>query len=79
MTNDFFTSVFLYFGNQLVSGHLATLKGAGLTLRESAQCPKEDEKAFQDRECGMVHQSSSWDHTKHIPWWELIMVFPGKN
>ena len=29
-------------------GHLATLKGAGLTLRESAQCPKEDEKAFQD-------------------------------
>merc|ERR1711975_100528 len=30
-------------------GHLATLKeGGGLTLRESAQCPKEDEKAFQD-------------------------------
>ena len=51
-----------------MSGHLATLKGAGLTLRESAQCPKEDEKAFQDRECGMVHQSSSWDHTKHISW-----------
>merc|ERR1712139_271617 len=30
-------------------GHLATLKeGGGLTLRESAQCPKDDEKAFQD-------------------------------
>merc|ERR1719498_142127 len=30
-------------------GHLGTLKkGGGLTLRESAQCPKEDEKAFQD-------------------------------
>merc|ERR1740127_363361 len=30
-------------------GHLATLKETGgLTLRESAQCPKEDEKAFQD-------------------------------
>merc|ERR1711939_1148193 len=30
-------------------GHLATVKeGGGLTLRESAQCPKEDEKAFQD-------------------------------
>jgi UDP-N-acetylglucosamine pyrophosphorylase len=30
-------------------GHLATLKSTGgLTLRESAQCPKEDEKAFQD-------------------------------
>merc|ERR1719287_183859 len=30
-------------------GHLATLKASGgLTLRESAQCPKEDEKAFQD-------------------------------
>merc|ERR1712110_1101249 len=32
-------------------GHLATLKSnGGLTLRESAQCPKEDEKAFQDTE-----------------------------
>eukprot|EP00747_Dinoflagellata_sp_TGD_P145655 gnl/TRDRNA2_/TRDRNA2_176607_c0_seq1.p1 gnl/TRDRNA2_/TRDRNA2_176607_c0~~gnl/TRDRNA2_/TRDRNA2_176607_c0_seq1.p1 ORF type:complete len:493 (+),score=128.76 gnl/TRDRNA2_/TRDRNA2_176607_c0_seq1:203-1480(+) len=30
-------------------GHLATLKKTGgLTLRESAQCPKEDEKAFED-------------------------------
>lgn len=30
-------------------GHLATMKaGGGLTLRESAQCPKDDEKAFQD-------------------------------
>jgi UDP-N-acetylglucosamine pyrophosphorylase len=30
-------------------GHLATVKeGGGLTLRESAQCPKEDEAAFQD-------------------------------
>merc|ERR1719197_1226375 len=30
-------------------GHLGTLKKTGgLTLRESAQCPKEDEKAFQD-------------------------------
>merc|ERR1712048_475080 len=30
-------------------GHLASLKeGGGLTLRESAQCPKEDEGAFQD-------------------------------
>merc|ERR1719506_987224 len=30
-------------------GHLATMKaGGGLTLRESAQCPKEDENAFQD-------------------------------
>eukprot|EP00429_Kryptoperidinium_foliaceum_P065738 CAMPEP_0176074086 /NCGR_PEP_ID=MMETSP0120_2-20121206/37021_1 /TAXON_ID=160619 /ORGANISM="Kryptoperidinium foliaceum, Strain CCMP 1326" /LENGTH=471 /DNA_ID=CAMNT_0017407775 /DNA_START=59 /DNA_END=1471 /DNA_ORIENTATION=+ len=30
-------------------GHLAMQKGSGiLTLRESAQCPKEDEKAFQD-------------------------------
>merc|ERR1719161_3282559 len=30
-------------------GHLATMKaGGGLTLRESAQCPKEDEAAFQD-------------------------------
>mmetsp|Transcript_18206 Transcript_18206/g.32493 ORF Transcript_18206/g.32493 Transcript_18206/m.32493 type:complete len:487 (-) Transcript_18206:87-1547(-) len=30
-------------------GHLATLKSTGgLTLRESAQCPEEDEKAFQD-------------------------------
>merc|ERR1719155_293666 len=30
-------------------GHLATLKKTGgLTLRESAQCPPEDEKAFQD-------------------------------
>jgi len=30
-------------------GHLGTLKASGgLTLRESAQCPKEDEKAFQD-------------------------------
>eukprot|EP00929_Paragymnodinium_shiwhaense_P086943 TRINITY_DN4729_c0_g1_i2.p1 TRINITY_DN4729_c0_g1~~TRINITY_DN4729_c0_g1_i2.p1 ORF type:complete len:526 (-),score=197.89 TRINITY_DN4729_c0_g1_i2:427-2004(-) len=30
-------------------GHLGTLKATGgLTLRESAQCPKEDEKAFQD-------------------------------
>jgi len=30
-------------------GHLGTMKvGGGLTLRESAQCPKEDEKAFQD-------------------------------
>merc|ERR1712048_124173 len=30
-------------------GHLASLKeGGGLTLRESAQCPKEDEAAFQD-------------------------------
>merc|ERR1719326_1616351 len=30
-------------------GHLATVKaGGGLTLRESAQCPPEDEKAFQD-------------------------------
>merc|ERR1719487_3050694 len=30
-------------------GHLATLKETGgLTLRESAQCPKEDEKAFED-------------------------------
>merc|ERR1712130_118004 len=30
-------------------GHLATMKsGGGLTLRESAQCPKEDEKTFQD-------------------------------
>merc|ERR1712139_295129 len=30
-------------------GHLATVKeGGGLTLRESAQCPKEDEGAFQD-------------------------------
>jgi len=30
-------------------GHLATLKESkGLTLRESAQCPPEDEKAFQD-------------------------------
>merc|ERR1740130_1729760 len=32
-------------------GHLAIRKeGGGLTLRESAQCPKEDEKAFQDTE-----------------------------
>merc|ERR1719389_863964 len=30
-------------------GHLAVLKETGgLTLRESAQCPEEDEKAFQD-------------------------------
>jgi UDP-N-acetylglucosamine pyrophosphorylase len=30
-------------------GHLATMKsGGGLTLRESAQCPKEDEEKFQD-------------------------------
>eukprot|EP00929_Paragymnodinium_shiwhaense_P086054 TRINITY_DN4652_c0_g2_i1.p1 TRINITY_DN4652_c0_g2~~TRINITY_DN4652_c0_g2_i1.p1 ORF type:complete len:500 (+),score=147.78 TRINITY_DN4652_c0_g2_i1:99-1502(+) len=30
-------------------GHLATVKETGgLTLRESAQCPPEDEKAFQD-------------------------------
>jgi UDP-N-acetylglucosamine pyrophosphorylase len=30
-------------------GHLATMvEGGGLTLRESAQCPKEDEAAFQD-------------------------------
>merc|ERR1711959_180601 len=30
-------------------GHLATMKAnGGLTLRESAQCPKDDEKAFQD-------------------------------
>jgi len=30
-------------------GHLAKMKdGGGLTLRESAQCPPEDEKAFQD-------------------------------
>merc|ERR1719247_1370389 len=30
-------------------GHLAVLKeSGGLTLRESAQCPKEDEGAFQD-------------------------------
>merc|ERR1719408_309004 len=30
-------------------GHLARMKeGGGLTLRESAQCPKEDEGAFQD-------------------------------
>merc|ERR1711976_875628 len=30
-------------------GHLATMKSTGgLTLRESAQCPKDDEKAFQD-------------------------------
>jgi UDP-N-acetylglucosamine pyrophosphorylase len=30
-------------------GHLATMvEGGGLTLRESAQCPKEDEGAFQD-------------------------------
>jgi len=30
-------------------GHLAKKKeGGGLTLRESAQCPKDDEKAFQD-------------------------------
>merc|ERR1719157_181564 len=30
-------------------GHLATLKeGGGLTLRELAQCPKEDEPAFED-------------------------------
>merc|ERR1712050_192342 len=30
-------------------GHLATKKAdGGLTLRESAQCPPEDEKAFQD-------------------------------
>jgi len=30
-------------------GHLATMKtGGGLTLRESAQCPEADEKAFQD-------------------------------
>jgi len=30
-------------------GHLAVMKeGGGLTLRESAQCPPEDEKAFQD-------------------------------
>merc|ERR1711971_1221939 len=30
-------------------GHLATsLQTGGLTLRESAQCPKEDEAAFQD-------------------------------
>merc|ERR1719265_2430457 len=30
-------------------GHLATKKtDGGLTLRESAQCPKEDEAAFQD-------------------------------
>jgi len=30
-------------------GHLATMKeGGGLTLRESAQCPEAEEKAFQD-------------------------------
>merc|ERR1719181_323303 len=30
-------------------GHLGTVKATGgLTLRESAQCPDEDEKAFQD-------------------------------
>merc|ERR1712187_591139 len=30
-------------------GHLASLKSTGgLTLRESAQCPQQDEKAFQD-------------------------------
>merc|ERR1712072_1151801 len=30
-------------------GHLATMKSnKGLTLRESAQCPPDDEKAFQD-------------------------------
>merc|ERR1719359_482951 len=30
-------------------GHLATMKkNGGLTLRESAQCPESDEKAFQD-------------------------------
>ena len=38
----------LFFSSSLPSGHLAVLKGGGLTLRESAQCPKEDEKAFQD-------------------------------
>merc|ERR1719359_2028002 len=32
-------------------GHLAKSKATGgLTLRESAQCPKDDEKAFQDTE-----------------------------
>merc|ERR1719245_342057 len=31
-------------------GHLATKKDGGLTLRESAQCPKEDEKAFENTE-----------------------------
>merc|ERR1712032_912171 len=29
-------------------GHLGTMANGGLTLRESAQCPPEDEKAFQD-------------------------------
>merc|ERR1719238_1925627 len=29
-------------------GHLAKTKEGGLLLRESAQCPDEDEKAFQD-------------------------------
>jgi len=29
-------------------GHLARLRGGGLVLRESAQCPPEDEAAFQD-------------------------------
>merc|ERR1719159_1924786 len=29
-------------------GHLAMSKKGGLLLRESAQCPEEDEKAFQD-------------------------------
>merc|ERR1719161_277208 len=28
-------------------GHLATKKDGGLTLRESAQCPPEEEKQFQ--------------------------------
>lgn len=29
-------------------GHLARVRGGGLILRESAQCPKEDEASFQD-------------------------------
>merc|ERR1719482_2413185 len=48
-------------------GHLATKKSdGGLTLRESAQCPKDDEKAFQDTtKYGYFNTNNLWvDLTK---------------
>jgi len=43
-------------------GHLATVKkSGGLTLRESAQCPDEDEKAFQDTsKYGYFNTNNLW-------------------
>mmetsp|Transcript_36542 Transcript_36542/g.85647 ORF Transcript_36542/g.85647 Transcript_36542/m.85647 type:complete len:468 (-) Transcript_36542:295-1698(-) len=45
-------------------GHLAVMKSTGgLTLRESAQCPKEDEKAFQDTEkYAYFNTNNLWVH-----------------